>query len=250
MPTSVEVVIEKKAWTVGWTWILKDAHGRKFTWSNHQDTPTLVKLDRMLCTVDWEQLFPNCLLQSASSDGSDHCPLLLGLHGLKPGRRRFHFESHWTKLPAFLGVVESAWTSISSSSCPFVSLSRKFGATVKRLQSWSQKRVGHIISQLGLACEISHQLEITHDNRPLSELEKWLLDQLEAHIVALSSLQRSLVRSHSRITWLSVDDANTSFFYLHAKYRKNKNSINSLISDDGLILTKHEDMERGNRVLS
>jgi hypothetical protein len=83
---------------------------------------------------------------------------------------------------------ESAWTSTSSSSCPFVSLSRKFGATVKRLQSWSQKRVGHIISQLGLACEISHQLEIAQDNRPLSELEKWLLDQLEAHIVALSSL--------------------------------------------------------------
>jgi hypothetical protein len=47
-----------------------------------------------------------------------------------------------------------------------------------------------------------------------------------------------------------VDDGNTSFFYLHAKYRKSKNSINSLISDDGLILTKHEDMERGNQVLS
>jgi exonuclease III len=54
-------------------------HGRKYTWSNQQDTPTLVRLDRFLCTVDWEQLFPNCLLQSTASDGSDHCPLL-GLH--------------------------------------------------------------------------------------------------------------------------------------------------------------------------
>jgi len=29
-------------------------HGRKFTWSNLQDSPTLVKLDRVLCSVDWE----------------------------------------------------------------------------------------------------------------------------------------------------------------------------------------------------
>jgi exonuclease III len=54
-------------------------HGRKFTWSNHQDFPTLVRLDRVLCSVDWEDIFPNCLLQSTASDDSDHCPLLLGL---------------------------------------------------------------------------------------------------------------------------------------------------------------------------
>ena len=54
-------------------------HGRKFTWSNGQDSDTLVKLDRVLSTVDWEELFPNCLLQSAPSSDSDHCPLILGL---------------------------------------------------------------------------------------------------------------------------------------------------------------------------
>ena len=32
---------------------------RKYTWSNHQGSPTLVKLDRLLCSADWEQLFTN-----------------------------------------------------------------------------------------------------------------------------------------------------------------------------------------------
>jgi hypothetical protein len=77
-------------------------HGRKFTWSNRQDTPTLVKLGRMFCSPEWEQLFPNCLLQSASTDGSDHCPLLLGLHDLKPGRRWFHFEPTGLSFLVFL----------------------------------------------------------------------------------------------------------------------------------------------------
>ena len=45
---------------------------RKYTWSNHQGSPTLVKLDRMLCSADWEQLFPNYLLQSCATYNSEH----------------------------------------------------------------------------------------------------------------------------------------------------------------------------------
>ena len=32
---------------------------RKFTWSNGQDNPILVKLDMVFCSVDWEDLYPN-----------------------------------------------------------------------------------------------------------------------------------------------------------------------------------------------
>lgn len=134
-------------------------HGRKFTWSNHQDSPTLVKLDRVLCSVDWEELFPNCLLQSMATDDSDHCPLLLGLHDNKTGRRRFHFESFWPKLEGFHEAVAAAWTSVPASSCPFSTLDQKFKAVTKGLQSWSDKTVGHVTSQLALAREILHQLE-------------------------------------------------------------------------------------------
>jgi hypothetical protein len=50
-------------------------HGPKFTWSNQQAAPVLVKPDRVFCTVDCEGLFPNVLLQSAASKDSDHCLL-------------------------------------------------------------------------------------------------------------------------------------------------------------------------------
>jgi hypothetical protein len=56
-------------------------HGRKFTWTSSfsSASPTLVKLDRVFCSLDWEEIFPDCLLQSSASDDSDHCPLILGL---------------------------------------------------------------------------------------------------------------------------------------------------------------------------
>ncbi|WVZ91346.1 LOW QUALITY PROTEIN: hypothetical protein U9M48_037534 [Paspalum notatum var. saurae] len=217
--------------------------GRKYTWTNCQDDPTLVRLDRMLCSPGWEQLFPDCLLLSSSSDGSDHCPLLLGLHDNKKGKMRFHFESYWTKVPGFQDVVAKAWNSVPRGNCPFESLAKKFRATSKALQSWSQKCIGHMEFQLGLSREILHQFEIAQDMRSLSDREIWLRNHLKKHLLALSSLKRTIARSRSRISWLKEGDANTALFHAHARYRKQRNFIGSLVEED-LILTKHEDKEK------
>ena len=37
-------------------------HGRSYTWSNELDNPTLVKLDRALVSLNWEEAHPHCLL--------------------------------------------------------------------------------------------------------------------------------------------------------------------------------------------
>lgn len=119
-------------------------HGRTHTWSNQQDNPTLVKLDRVLCSVDWEDMYPNCLLQSVATDDSDHCPLLLGLQDNKPGKRRFHFEAFWPKFEGFQEAVQAAWSSVPARQCPFITLDLKFKAVAKGLQSWNNKNIGHI----------------------------------------------------------------------------------------------------------
>jgi hypothetical protein len=70
-------------------------------------------------------MHPNSLLQSAATDGSDHCPLLFSLNAIKPGKPRFHFEAFWSKLDGFQETVEAAWSSIPASSCPFDTLAKK-----------------------------------------------------------------------------------------------------------------------------
>ena len=52
-------------------------NGRRFTWSNGQNNPTLTRIDRVFCTPNWELLFPTCYLHSFPSLMSDHTPLLL-----------------------------------------------------------------------------------------------------------------------------------------------------------------------------
>jgi exonuclease III len=188
--------------------------GRKFTWSNGQHNPTLVKLDRVFCSLDWDDQFPWALLQSSSSFDSDHCPLLLGLKDIVHGKPRFHFEAFWTKLDGFLVAVEEAWAAVPASHCPLLTLSKKLKATAKALQGWGEKKVGHIRSQLGLAKELLHQLDIAQESRSLSHEEFWLRNNLKQHSLALASLWRSLVRMRSRICWLKDGDANSAYFTL------------------------------------
>ncbi|XP_073357863.1 uncharacterized protein [Aegilops tauschii subsp. strangulata] len=86
-------------------------HGRRYTWSNERDAPTLVRNDRILCTSGWEIAHPHCLLRCLSSAASDHCPLLVDCVARPPGARRFHFERFWPKLEGFHQVVTEAWAS-------------------------------------------------------------------------------------------------------------------------------------------
>lgn len=67
-------------------------HSRQYTWSNERAQLTLVKLDRVLTSIDWEELFPACHLQALATDASDHCPLLLQTNLAINPKPRFHFE--------------------------------------------------------------------------------------------------------------------------------------------------------------
>jgi len=100
--------------------------------------------------------------------------------------------------------------------------------------------VGHLNSQLLLAKEILHQLDIAQDSRTLNSNEMWLRNNLKKHTLVLASLLRTVSRVRSRINWLQDGDANTRLFHMHARHRKRKNFIASLREGDQ-ILTSHEE---------
>ena len=100
-------------------------------------------------------------------------------------------------LDGFMETVEAAWTSVPARPCPLETLSLKLKATARRLQSWSPKSVGHLNSQLFLAKEILHQLDIAQDSRTLQPNELWLRNNLKKHSLVLASLLRTVARIRS-----------------------------------------------------
>lgn len=118
--------------------------GRKYTWSNEKQVPTLVHLDRAFCNVEWELLFSAAKLLPLASAISDHCPLMLVNEGILAINHRFCFESYWQFVTSFKEVVQQAWAEGTGGRCPVSRLSTKLWRTSKALSNWSRTHVGDL----------------------------------------------------------------------------------------------------------
>jgi exonuclease III len=55
-------------------------HGRKFTWTSEQSAQseaTMTRIDKIFCSISWEEIFPTAHLHAWPSTLFDHCPLIL-----------------------------------------------------------------------------------------------------------------------------------------------------------------------------
>lgn len=91
---------------------LKEIHlqDRRFTWSNGQRNPTLERIDKAFCNVQWDLDYSDCSLWALSSSISDHCPLLLTGEERSRLPGRFTFENYWPLMSRYNEVVQETWS--------------------------------------------------------------------------------------------------------------------------------------------
>ena len=124
----------------------------------------------------------------------------------------------------------------------FLPRSQALQCLTHALQSWNSKSVGHIKTQLALAQEVLHRLEMAQDMRLLTPDEDWLRRELKRHCLRLASLETTIVRLRSRVRHLRDRDANTSCFHKQAAYHRRKNFIPKLVDGDRVV-TSHEEKQ-------
>ena len=212
-------------------------HGRRYTWSNERRSPTMVRLDRALVSLDWEAMHPDCHLQALSSDASDHCPLLLQTQLSIQHMRRFHFESFWPKMPGYQEAVVRGWTCAPTTSDPLRRLDELLRNLKIELQRWAASRIGNIREQLLMARSIILRLDQSAERRALSDSEHQLRKDLKLKVLGLASLERTMARQRARVRFLGDGDANTKYFHLLARGRKRSRD------DTGAVCSSHDEME-------
>lgn len=189
---------------------------RRYTWLNEREQATLVRLDRIFSSSEWEDLHPDCTLPAISSSVSDHYPLVVDLAATRTFGKRFHFENFWVCMDGFLDTVEQAWRSTPPIANPFKALDARLRATAKALDKWSARRIGNIKLQILVATELIFRLDLAMETRSLSSGELALRRTLKRKLLGLSSLERSIARQRSHLTWMKEGNANTKFFQRHA----------------------------------
>jgi hypothetical protein len=201
--------------------------GRRFTWSNEQADPTLVRLDRAFCNAEWDDLHPAAKLLPQSSSMSDHCPLLLVQDLVFKTPPRFRFESFWPLLQGYNEVVQQSWNEPCALTNPFAVLDCKLKRLSKALVSWAKNYVGDIRKQMLVGQEIILRLDSAQESRQLTVGERELRSTLKARAVGLAVINRVKLRQRARIKWLKLGDANTKFFHSRAAHRKTESSAST-----------------------
>jgi hypothetical protein len=197
--------------------------GRRYTWSNHRDSPTLERLDRAFASVDWLEQHANYYLRCLSSDASDHAPLLLVLNSEPWSRPRFRFDEYWIKVPGFLDAVHDAWNGGVAASDPCRLLDQKLRGVAKALRRWHARKVGNVRLQLAMSRAVIYELDTAEETRQLSPMEIQQRKALKHTILGLASLCRTMARQRAKTRHLREGDASTRFFHLQACHRRRKN---------------------------
>jgi hypothetical protein len=100
-------------------------HGGKYTWSNKHVIPTMEKLDRVLMSPEWENLFPLVHVRKLVRDISDHNALLINTGEQSPLSnisREFCFDLSWLKNEEFTFLAMQIWEKPVSSLDPIDAL--------------------------------------------------------------------------------------------------------------------------------
>jgi hypothetical protein len=123
--------------------------GRKFTWSNGQQAPTMTNIDRAFCSPQLEDCFQNPVLQALSSPISDHCPLLL-----TPFPTQWLDQNSDLKGTGLICLDSMIVSRVDSTHNAFTTLHIKLSRTAKTLNSWAKT----IKSQSKMAMEICREV--------------------------------------------------------------------------------------------
>lgn len=86
--------------------------GCKYTWTNKRQycCNVLERLDGILATYDWLNLFPEASVRHLPRTHPHHNPLLLSFHSQHtPTNKPFRFKTIWTSHPEFIHIFFHNW---------------------------------------------------------------------------------------------------------------------------------------------
>ncbi|KAK8533819.1 hypothetical protein V6N12_047223 [Hibiscus sabdariffa] len=114
--------------------------GGTFTWLNQRsvDDAILEKLERILFSLEWSNMFPKAVGILDTALAPDHAPILLLTQGLyKKGKKDFKFESKWLLEEECFREVENRWeTDLHDHQAR--SFGRKLKRTRTKLIKWNK----------------------------------------------------------------------------------------------------------------
>ncbi|XP_070041417.1 uncharacterized protein [Nicotiana tomentosiformis] len=174
---------------------------------------------------------------------SGHSPLSITLEEDEDHTpKQLKFLNHLADHKDFMTLVSEVWersTEQNTMKDTWQKLKR-VKQVMKTLNNTEYNAVGNRIKQCRQQlCDIQEQMQNPGQPEAMVEAEKDMKIQLEK----LLGVKESIMKQKSRVKWLKLGDANTTYFFANIKSRYSQNNIRRLINGNGDIVQTKKGIE-------
>ncbi|KAJ6764100.1 hypothetical protein OIU74_023055 [Salix koriyanagi] len=125
---------------------------------------------------------------------------------------------------------------------PWYCLTSKLRRLKDNLKSMHRESTSNLTDRVQQAKQAWMAAQLKQDLNPRDEELKQQERTLAKDYAQLCRDEESFFRQRSRIQWLKLGDRNTSFFHKSLLHRQSRNRINSIINEEGDIITNPKEM--------
>ncbi|PNY14141.1 cysteine-rich receptor-like protein kinase [Trifolium pratense] len=208
--------------------------GRTFTWF-HPNGVTMGRLDRVLISPSWFDMWgaPNAWV--LARDVADHCPIVLKYSSFDWGPKPFRLNNFWEHNSDFKGVIKEAWESIEITGWMGFILKERLKVLKGVIKEWKKTKFGKVEEEESRLLNDILVLDLRSESLGLVEAEvgerKVLFEKLWNILKSIDAM--TFQRSRSR--WLKEGDSNTKYFHNCIKARHRRNRVVALRTTTGWV---------------
>ena len=147
------------------------------------------RIERVLVSHDWEDLYPDVTQRVLPRPISDHFPILVEAGEILRGKSPFRFENMWLKSEGFKDWVHSWWNRYSFSGTPSFVLAKKLKVLKEGIIQWNRSVFGNVECQKKELLEALKILDVKEGELGLSEVELHERAELRSQLQNLLSLE-------------------------------------------------------------
>ncbi|WJX68115.1 hypothetical protein P8452_52517 [Trifolium repens] len=145
--------------------------GRKFTWIKPNGA-CASRLDRILVSSNWRDIWGEVSLWTLQRDVSDHCPLILKYTNWDWGPKPFRFNNHWLRHKKFKEVVCTHWSKPVEARWMGIVFKDKLKVLKLAIKKWNKENYGEADNKISALIDTIEELELKGEAGELSEVEK------------------------------------------------------------------------------
>jgi len=201
--------------------------GGRYTWYKGDNHITASRIDRIMVSTEWNNLFTNIKQTTMQRVTSDHIPIALLCGHWEQSKSYFKFENWWLN-QGFVERIKVWWNDFEFYGKPDYILACKLKALKGKLKEWSRYEQGNLKLQKNNLLNQMAVLESHQSNRILTEEEIEKKPTLFMEYEGCLKNEEVAWRQRSRALWLKEGDRNTKFFHQTANAHKRYNHIDQL----------------------